>query len=84
MEQPFTSASLQPPLVSGVGYACCQLAVLLNEIVNYNTNNQKDCGNPADVRSRLDFYGKLEAFRSSLPLALRHDENFTPQTCFLR
>ena len=80
----FTLVSSQPPFVDGVVYTYCQFAVLLNEVMKYNNEVQNDHGSPADLHRRTELYGKLEALEKSLPPALCHDSNFTPQTCFLR
>lgn len=64
----------------------CQVTVLLGEILAYAKSYQ-DHDEPkpgeVDVGWANDFYRRLKALGDSLPPALRHDHNLTPQTCYL-
>ncbi|KAI3325344.1 putative C6 transcription factor [Xylariaceae sp. AK1471] len=87
--QPFAASSIQPPFVIGAVNTFCRVAVLMSEVMTY-TNGHKDheeTGSPGeedDVRKTNEFYAQLNEIDDSLPSALRHDHNLTPQTCFLR
>ncbi|KAI1810598.1 putative C6 transcription factor [Poronia punctata] len=85
--QRFTTSTSQPPFVEGAVNAFCRAAVLMSEVMEY-TSGQRDhhSGSPDEeqrIRKRIEYYARLNSISDSLPWALRHDRNFTPQTCFL-
>jgi hypothetical protein len=85
--QPFATSRMQPPFVVGAVNTLCQLAVLMSEIVEYsNSRKDHEGSGPCeedDVRRRKEYYSQVNTIGDSLPPALRHDHNLTPQTCFL-
>ncbi|KAI0427478.1 putative C6 transcription factor [Xylaria sp. FL1042] len=86
--QPFTPSSSQPPFVTGAISTFCRVAVLISEVLTYtqshNNDHKTNFGHRAILIKRLEFLAKLKAIDIALPSALRHDQNFTPATCFLR
>ncbi|KAI0968388.1 putative C6 transcription factor [Xylaria arbuscula] len=86
--QPFNSASLQPPFVTGATSTFCRVAVLVSEVLAHGQgrgdNEETGFGGRADLIKRADFLAQLKTLSDALPPALRHDLNFTPATCFLR
>ncbi|KAI1359785.1 putative C6 transcription factor [Xylaria arbuscula] len=87
-DRPFTATSPQPPYVSGAIGTLCRVAVLVSEILTYgqDTKDKEDTGpeQQDNITKRTEFLVRLYAIDSSLPSSLRHDQNFTPSTCFLR
>ncbi|KAK5625141.1 hypothetical protein RRF57_000858 [Xylaria bambusicola] len=86
--QPFTSTSPQPPLVTGAIGTLCRVAVLMSEVLTFGQNHKSsediNSGGQDHVDERIEFLMKLNEIDNSLPPSLRHDQNFTPSTCFLR
>ncbi|KAJ3566189.1 hypothetical protein NPX13_g7231 [Xylaria arbuscula] len=87
-DRPFTAASTQPPYVSGAIGTLCRVAVLVSEILTYgqDTKDRQEAGpeQQDNITKRTEFLVRLQAIDNSLPSSLRHDQNFTPSTCFLR
>ncbi|KAI1274925.1 putative C6 transcription factor [Xylaria sp. FL0933] len=87
-DQPFTASSSQPPFVTGAISTFCRVAVLASEVLAYTQSHENsketDFGHQANLLKRRELLAKLKAFGEALPSALRHDQNFTPATCFLR
>ncbi|KAI0516950.1 putative C6 transcription factor [Xylaria bambusicola] len=86
--QPFTSASPQPPLVSGAIGILCRVAVLMSEILTFGQDHKSygviGTDGQGNLNKNIAFLMKLNEIDNSLPPSLRHHQNFTPSTCFLR
>ncbi|GAW26592.1 putative C6 transcription [Rosellinia necatrix] len=84
----FTESSQQPPIVVGAVNTLCRVANLMKAALDIGKgsrdNGKTGVDDPADVQSRIAVLGELHSISDSLPPKLRHDVNFTPQTCFLR
>ncbi|KAI1322688.1 putative C6 transcription factor [Xylariaceae sp. FL0255] len=80
--RPFGASSPHPPITIGVSNTLCKLAVLMNRITTYS-HYKTPRSDEGDLLKRQAFYAEVESFGHSLPVAMRHDYNFTPQTCFL-
>ncbi|KAI0438480.1 putative C6 transcription factor [Xylaria telfairii] len=87
--QEFTASSAPPPSVGGAISTFCQLAVLMSEVLTLGQgrkeNETTDIGDQTPkLRKREAALAQLNTISDSLPSALHHDQNFTPETCFLR
>lgn len=82
--EPFTENSRQPPFVRGTLDAACDLSELLYKTMTHNSNGAIELGSDDDLNERSELYAELIQLRKGLPVRLRDEENFTPQTCFLR
>lgn len=78
-------ASHLPPLVPASFDAQCHLSDMLYEIMEYNEKALAGdkIGSLDDLRKRRAGYGRLMAWKESLPPCLRV-ENRSPQTSYLR
>jgi hypothetical protein len=72
------------PLVEGTHYALCDLAEMFYSVMLHNTNESNKTGDTDDINKRKELYGRVVRWRSVMPRKLREDENFAPQTCYLR
>ncbi|KAI1748720.1 putative C6 transcription factor [Xylaria castorea] len=86
--QEFTALSTQPPSVGGAISTLCQLAVLVSEVLTLGQagkdNEAAGLGDRFYLRRRKAALAQLNKISDSLPSALHHDLNFTPETCYLR
>ncbi|KAI0864873.1 putative C6 transcription factor [Xylaria cubensis] len=83
----FTALSAQPPSLGGAISTFCQLAVLMSEVLRlgqWHKDNEDTCEYHAQLKSRKAALAQLDKISESLPSALNHNHNFTPETCFLR
>ncbi|TRX95717.1 hypothetical protein FHL15_003271 [Xylaria flabelliformis] len=87
-DQQFTSLSAQPPSLGGAISTFCQLAVLMSEVLRigqWQKDNEDTCLEyHVQLKSRKAALAQLDVISESLPPALHHEHNFTPETCFLR
>jgi hypothetical protein len=86
--QRFTTSTSHPPFVDGATNAFCRISILVNEIMEYTSGHEDHKGGGSDeaerISKRIEYYTQLNSISDSLPWGLRHDRNFTPQTCYLR
>ncbi|KAI0394449.1 putative C6 transcription factor [Xylariaceae sp. FL0594] len=86
--QRFTTSTSQPPFVNGAINAFCRVSVLMSEVREYTSGHEDHKGGSHDEAERIgklaEYYARLNSLSDSLPWGLRHDRNFTPQTCYLR
>ncbi|KAI0530216.1 putative C6 transcription factor [Xylaria digitata] len=82
----FTDSSPNPPSVIGAINAFCQVSVLMSEVLAHEQHckDNEETGGQANHIKRSELLAKLSTIGDALPSALRHDYNFTPETCFLR
>ncbi|KAI1170404.1 putative C6 transcription factor [Nemania sp. FL0916] len=79
----FEALSPQPPIVAGISTALCSLAEILNRVTVHNSTQTVETSEDGKLE-RLRFYSEVQEFGRSLPPTLRAEDNFIPQTCFLR
>ncbi|GAW13360.1 hypothetical protein ANO14919_027440 [Xylariales sp. No.14919] len=83
-----SNTSPQPPSVTGAVNAFCEVAVLMSEVLaqgkDCKDNENTGSGDGAVLKRQSELLARLSSISNSLPSALRHDYNFTPETCFLR
>ncbi|KAI0104632.1 putative C6 transcription factor [Nemania sp. FL0031] len=86
--QQFTAASAQPPVVVGAVNTFCRVAVLMSEVLTlgqrHKDNEDTGLGDQAILKRRGEILVEVNTIGDSLPPALRYEDNFTPETCFLR
>ncbi|KAI0471413.1 putative C6 transcription factor [Xylaria cf. heliscus] len=84
--QEFTASSAPPSSISGVISTFCRLAVLMSEVLTLGQGRDDEeetgHGEPNKLRRRKAALAQLNTIGDSLPSALRHSQNFTPETCF--
>jgi hypothetical protein len=80
---PFTVSSYRPPFTPGLLNAACDLAVIQNEVANYNFD-VPELGTEDSLEIRRQQYQRLQAWQDGLPPHLRTEHNSTPGTGFLR
>ncbi|TGJ84557.1 hypothetical protein E0Z10_g4206 [Xylaria hypoxylon] len=84
----FTDSSPAPPFVTGAINVFCQVAMLMSDILTQGQdckdNEDTGMGDRTNLIEKGELMARLNAISDSLPSALRHDYNFTPETCFLR
>jgi hypothetical protein len=80
---PFTASSYRPPFTPGLLNAACDLAVIQNEVANYNFD-VLELGTDDSFRIRQQQYQRLQAWQDTLPPHLRTEHNPTPGTGFLK
>jgi hypothetical protein len=79
---PFTASSYRPPFTPGLLNAACDLAVIQNEVANYNFG-VLELGTNDSLEVRQQQYQHLQAWQDTLPPHLRTEHNPTPGTGFL-
>ncbi|KAI0551528.1 putative C6 transcription factor [Xylaria curta] len=86
--QEFTALSAQPPSLGGAISMLCQLAVLMSEVMTLRQGKQDNGASSRGYQVKLKrtraALAQLDKISGSLPSALHHNSNFTPETCFLR
>jgi hypothetical protein len=80
---PFTASSYRPPFTPGLLDAACDLAIIQNEVANYNFD-VLELGTDDSLEIRQQQYQRLQAWQATLPLHLRTEHNPTPGTGFLK
>jgi hypothetical protein len=80
---PFTASSYRPPFTPGLLDAACDLAVIQNEVANYNFD-VLELGTEDSLGIRREQYQRLQAWQDALPPHLRTEHNPTPGTGFLK
>ncbi|KAH6647133.1 putative C6 transcription factor [Truncatella angustata] len=78
-----TTSSRSPPFVSNILDFTCDLSVHLYDLMAWNAEAPGMIGTIEDLDQRLRLHQQLRQWRETLPCNLRHEVNFTPQTCFL-
>lgn len=67
----------------GVMNATCELSLLLYRVMEHNAACH-DVGSQTDLASRRQYYNENQELRRHLARHLQHEQNFAPQTSFLR
>ncbi|KAI0451007.1 putative C6 transcription factor [Xylaria acuta] len=84
----YTAPSAPPPSVGGAISTFCRLSVLMSEVSTLGEgrkdNEATGLEDQVKLRKRKAALAQLNTISGSLPSALCHDQNFTPETCFLR
>ncbi|KAI0409208.1 putative C6 transcription factor [Xylaria palmicola] len=84
----FTTASPQPPFVGGALNAFCRVVILMSEVLalgrGHKDNEDAGTGEHTKLRERKEALSQLNSLANSLPSALQYNQNFTPETCYLR
>ena len=52
--------------------------------MTYNDEGTTVIGSDVDLEKRTELYKTLNRWREDLPMDLRDEVNFVPQTCYLR
>jgi hypothetical protein len=82
--QPFTPSSTQPPFVPGITRCMGEIAEMQYRMIMFNITSNLAPTHPQEVHIRKGFYQELLQWRGQLPANYLVEENFTPETCFLR
>ncbi|KAG5945456.1 hypothetical protein E4U53_006704 [Claviceps sorghi] len=78
-----TSESKSPPFVPGALYLACDVTSMLYSSMQWNQESESFCGEEEDLKVRRRKLDEVRRWRERLPLNMREDINFTPQTCYL-
>lgn len=81
---PHNQASRSPPFVPGALYLACDLMLMLYSSMEWNIRSESIYGTEEDLKVRRQKLQEVRRWRDALPLNMRDDINFTPQTCYLR
>ncbi|KAG6019116.1 hypothetical protein E4U41_003392, partial [Claviceps citrina] len=78
-----TRESKSPPFVPGALYLACDVTLMLYSSMQWNLESETFYGTEEDLRVRRRKLDEVGQWRKRLPLNMREDVNFTPQTCYL-
>lgn len=81
---PFGPTSPKPPITPGTTQVANQISSFQCRVMHYNASPRGAVGDEMDMRVRNDLLLQLAALEATLPPHLRHRENLTPQTIYLK
>lgn len=84
LARPLTEKSPQPPFVPGIIQYMSSIAALQWKCMRHVEKHKDDAGSEEDLPIRREFYRELLEWRDKLPDFYRSENNFTPETCFLK